>query len=542
MKPPRNFVCQFVLLLVAVLGTQSHSLAEVIFFDGFGDADLDNNGVALEFNDVDVTLRENGSFEPAAFEGVTVNMLTEVEDASDTGLRWLSSRGFTSGAPFDPKANIKIVDDTQGALPETAFVQALDSGYAMAWESKGRGSSATAFFDREIALGPEEGDQVKVGFDFRTWQSAPNENSFTPPELGSLRFGLYQDTDEQLGTVNPFAGRPDELSGIPSAAVWGQDHGHFRGDSVGEGAGAIGDHGWFVHIDLGDPTSEFGPLPGGPDARIREESNEAQVAGESVRFLEGADGDTVAEPNQDEPDFVAMDSTRPYRLELTLERVVEDEDIFATFQVTSLDTQETWVLSGDQAGADIQSDFWHYFAIRNTGADDFDFLLDNFMLEINGSNASQGVPVDFNGDGNVDTADVDELVRAIVTGDNQGDFDLNGDGSVNQSDLDQWLSDGASFNGLSDSYLKGDANLDGSVDALDLNALGSNWQGTPDGWSGGDFDADGAAMATDLNLLGNNWLQSVGAAAATAPVPEPSGALLGLFGIISLMMLRTRTS
>lgn len=537
----------FVLMICTLCCPPHYSQAEVLLFDGFGDADLNNNGTPLEDSDVDMTLTQAGSYESPEFEGVPISILTTVEDASDTGLRWLSSRGFTSGAPFHPKANIKIMDDSQGVFPETDFLPALDSGYAMAWDSKGRGSSATAFFDQVVQLGPEEGDQVKVGFDFRTWQSSPNANDFTPPENGTLRFGLYQDTDGQLGTSNAFAGKPNPLSGIPGPAIWGQEEGHFRGDSIGEGPGAIGDHGWFLSIDLGDPTSNFGPLPNGADARIRVEPNTPLGEGDtsSIKFMEGPDGETFASPDSDDPDFATLDSTLPYRLEFTLERTTEDalgDAVIATFDVTNLVTEETWSMSNQRLFETWEfpvTDSWDYFAMRNTGADDFDLLIDNFSVEIFGSNESMGNVLDFNGDSLVDVSDVDELVVAIASGDTDEIYDVNGDGSVDRSDLDQWLSDGGTLNGFADGYLGGDANLDGTVNAVDLNALGGNWQGTPNGWSGGDFDADGAAIATDLNILGNNWLRSSNAAAA--PVPEPSTGLMGIICGLGLLLVRRRS-
>jgi hypothetical protein len=51
----------------------------------------------------------------------------------------------------------------------------------------------------------------------------------------------------------------------------------------------------------------------------------------------------------------------------------------------------------------ISRDAWDYFAIRNTGLDDMDLLIDNFKLELFGSNA--GIAGDFDGDGDVDGRD-----------------------------------------------------------------------------------------------------------------------------------------
>ena len=136
---------------------------------------------------------------------------------------------------------------------------------------------------------------------------------------------------------------------------------------------------------------------------------------------------------------------------------------------------------------------------------------------------------DFNGDGNCTTDDVDLLVTEVVAGTNSPAFDLTGDGTVGQDDLDTWLRLAATENGKGAPYLPGDANLDGMVDAADLNQVGINWQGSPNLWSAGDFNASGAVDAGDLNLLGINWQQMIPMPAAASSVPEPATwCLLGL--------------
>ena len=102
-------------------------------------------------------------------------------------------------------------------------------------------------------------------------------------------------------------------------------------------------------------------------------------------------------------------------------------------------------------------------------------------------------------------------------------FDLTGDGTVDDNDLTWWLANAATYNGFDDAYLAGDSNLDGSVDATDLNNLALNWRRNVTEWSGGDFTADGIVNAADLNALALNWRNSIAMASATnAPVPEPS--------------------
>ena len=67
----------------------------------------------------------------------------------------------------------------------------------------------------------------------------------------------------------------------------------------------------------------------------------------------------------------------------------------------------------------------------------------------------------------------------------------------------------------------GDANLDGRVDAQDLNVLGINWRRTGDclRWSNGDFNSDRFVDAADLNVVGINWRKGVAAAARTPRAP-----------------------
>ncbi len=78
---------------------------------------------------------------------------------------------------------------------------------------------------------------------------------------------------------------------------------------------------------------------------------------------------------------------------------------------------------------------------------------------------------DFDGDGEVDSDDVDALVGEIVAGTHDLLFDLSDDGLVDDADLSQWLGQAATINGFTAPYLPGDSNLDGSVNALDLNNL-----------------------------------------------------------------------
>lgn len=113
---------------------------------------------------------------------------------------------------------------------------------------------------------------------------------------------------------------------------------------------------------------------------------------------------------------------------------------------------------------------------------------------------------DFDGDGSFTSADIDTLTTEIVAGPpNDPDFDLSNDSRLDSQDLRTWLSNAGQHNGRSHEYRAGDSNLDGSVDAADLNNLALNWQQDMTLWSGGDFTADGVVNSSDLNELAVNW-------------------------------------
>jgi hypothetical protein len=76
--------------------------------------------------------------------------------------------------------------------------------------------------------------------------------------------------------------------------------------------------------------------------------------------------------------------------------------------------------------------------------------------------------------------------------------------------------------------LDGDANLDGTVNALDFNRLTSNFGASNRGWADGNFDYAGAVNTSDFNLLAANFGSSMppSADALGALVPEPTALFL----------------
>jgi hypothetical protein len=114
----------------------------------------------------------------------------------------------------------------------------------------------------------------------------------------------------------------------------------------------------------------------------------------------------------------------------------------------------------------------------------------------------------------VDHDDIDGLLIAIQSGNSTVDYDLNGNGIIDRGDAIHLVES------ILNSYL-GDANLDGRVNAQDLNVVGLNWQASGDclAWADGNFDGDDDVDAGDLNTIGLKWQQGV-AAVAAARVPR----------------------
>ncbi|MEM7315287.1 MAG: hypothetical protein AAF497_19275, partial [Planctomycetota bacterium] len=144
--------------------------------------------------------------------------------------------------------------------------------------------------------------------------------------------------------------------------------------------------------------------------------------------------------------------------------------------------------------------------------------------------------VDFDQNGSVDCVDVNALTREIAAGSNSTDFDLNGDGSVNTDDLDQWLADAGAINLPSGgAFPMGDANLDGTVDVSDFNIWNRHKFSEADRWCSADFNADGIVDVADFNLWNANKFTS--ADAAVSSVPEPQLGLISVFAMLGIVML-----
>ena len=89
-------------------------------------------------------------------------------------------------------------------------------------------------------------------------------------------------------------------------------------------------------------------------------------------------------------------------------------------------------------------------------------------------------------------------------------------------------------------YIPGDANRDGVVDAADAAALAANWQTTSGAtWTDGDFNGDGAVDDVDATILATNW--QTGFNSKSVPEPSMSAPLFALmFGALFTIVHKNR--
>ena len=114
-------------------------------------------------------------------------------------------------------------------------------------------------------------------------------------------------------------------------------------------------------------------------------------------------------------------------------------------------------------------------------------------------------------------------------------FDLNGSGTVDGGDREFWVID------LMNTYF-GDSTLDGVFDSGDLIQALSAGEFEDDvagnsTWADGDWSGDTEFDTSDLIVAFAGGGYEVGARAATAAVPEPTG---GITTALVLLLLATR--
>jgi hypothetical protein len=413
-------ICITIIALVSPNVPSAHAVVKI--FDGFGDADRNNDGAIASY---DTDWNDSGTFndftvtgEPPVYSGPDaalasrgITEVTAAQDSSDVGIVWFGSRSFDTPANL-VKSKLRIINDNVAIGAETT-ADIHGDGLALGVESRGGGSSLIGRFGQTIELGPVAGDKVVVSVDWRVWREA-NDNASQPSAGNALRWGIYQDTDNEFGQTAP---RGDGFVSSPpgETVMWGRDDGNW----FSAAPGAEGDKG--INTEL-----PFGPAGNPQNARIRWEWNVLNINGgtNDGRILEGnapsntiggggGDTGTIALPGVspdpgDGPGGVITDlsSFVPHTLKLEIVRLADGLAQVATFVDTTellrdeIKTTDTGFNVLDPTP--FTYDSFDYVVFRNA-TNDWDYVLDNFKVEVFGSNA--GLAGDYNNDGSVNAAD-----------------------------------------------------------------------------------------------------------------------------------------
>ena len=441
--------------------------AVVVISDGFGDADRNNDGAITVYDtDINVSGTLNDPVEDVELSDRGIVEVTAAMNPGDTGIVWSGTRSFDTAANL-AKSNIKIINDSVATGTETA-AELHNDGLALGVESRGGGSSFIGRFGQSVDVGPVAGDKVKVSVDFRYWREAANATP-VPASFQELRWGLFEDTDNELGMSAP--------AGTGGASVvWGTDDGNFFARTP---VGAEGDKGIYSRIEMG--AGAFAD-----NARINWEYNVAGINGttNNGRFFEGSgvsdtpasggDVGTVAAPFGDGPGGIIQgDLTTAVSVKLSMEIVrLEDGLVQVATFVNDVELLRDEIKTTDTGFGVIgpPAFSYDYVGFRNTA--DFDYVIDNFAVEIIGSNEPTPTNnADFNSDNVVDGRDF--LIW-------QRGFGLTGEtGKTN-----------------------GNANADTVVDGLDYAAWKAKFGGAPAAAAGGAVPEPGAVVIALAGLLG----------------------------------------
>ncbi len=138
---------------------------------------------------------------------------------------------------------------------------------------------------------------------------------------------------------------------------------------------------------------------------------------------------------------------------------------------------------------------------------------------------------DFNGNGVLDAADIDQLTVASAAGTNNPKYDLNADSAVNETDVTIWAKD------LKKTWI-GDADVNGVFDSSDfvkVFTVGKYEQDQAAAWTEGDWNGSGRFDSSDFVAAFVDGGYELGAGAEVQAIPEPSSLVLLVLGVLGVM-------
>ncbi|MEM6333868.1 MAG: hypothetical protein AAF823_11070, partial [Planctomycetota bacterium] len=320
---------------------------------------------------------------------------------------FFNAGGFTaSDTPF-PKPGVSVADDSLG----------LGSGNALFTVARGGGSEMYVPLPTDAVIGPDFGDFISVSFDFRIDTSTTSQPDNI---LSELRYGFFNDADNSLGNFSE------------NGNVFGQSGGDFDGSS-----GPIAPD-FSVYARLPINTNP------GSNARIRTEA----VGDTGILSGSSQDGGTLANPSASTitVDTVgngvwpSIDVNDTYNVTLTISREEDilpgetepEEVVRGRLRLENTATGDIIEMANeDPYGSAMAASTFQYLVFENV-SDDFDYILDNFVVSDSTSSALLG---DLDLDGDLDVDDINLLGDNIGTGTTAADGDIDNDGDVDTDDL-----------------------------------------------------------------------------------------------------------
>jgi hypothetical protein len=239
----------------------------------------------------------------------------------------------------------------------------------------------------------------------------------------------------------------------------------------------------------------------------------------SLRFATAAEGSTGFGQSIDyNPTFSGLVNDSVIRQPLLFERTVAARFVELTA------TDNFFVAPGDGSGGETPGG-------DRVGLGEIAFPISSSVMPL-------VLTADFDGNGSLDTNDIQLLVRRIRSDEYVIHFDLNSDNKLNAEDIRAWVTDYA------DTWI-GDANLDGEFNSSDFVFVfeSGQYEDTMKGnstWATGDFNGDGEFNTGDLVFAFQDGGYEKGPRIVNAhAVPEPNaGHILSL----AILLLASRGS
>jgi T5SS/PEP-CTERM-associated repeat protein/autotransporter-associated beta strand protein len=388
-----------------------------------------------------------------------------------TGVQTLSGLNTYSGATFVDRG--ELILNGGGRIDQSTTIVGFNIG-----------SNGTATADGAGTTWDLSGNLL-VGLDGTARMNIRNGAVMTVE--GDVTIGSNNQGPGSMGTLSLAGGTLNNLAGNGVDVVNGVLQGH----------GSI----------LGNVDNFSRVAPGNSAGILNVSGNFVQGTGATLAFeLGGRDNS-----NPQDPQFDVLDVAGNLGLDGVLELSLLGgftplaSDTFTVVESGFLAGTFTNVANGarlDLAGGGTGSFQVNYGAGSPFGAN---------LVVLSSFEGSGSLLGDFDGNGLYECPDVDALVAVIAAGSNNLTFDMNGDGFVNDDDLTEWLAVAGEANLPSgNSYLYGDATLDGAVDGLDFITWNANKFQPIAAWCSADFTADGFVDGQDLVIWNMNKFQSAG--------------------------------